>query len=749
MYIRIKADWLEDKSKRESVIPLSKTTTIEELRKLVFSEIDLEPNLQRLFYKGKELVNGHNVNDYSILPNDVIVVFKRQIIVEQSTKDDVLSTPSTIVEEESESKPVAKDVLVKTVSDFYDVNDLVDVRFLDTGAWYEASIIDVFRKESDEKVKEEHLVFRVKSAEHVSIVPFEEDVEFSNIRPRSYYTYKIPELSPGMRVLVNYNIDSPRSRGLWYDFEISKVASVDVIGKLFIVDGSIDDCNIKFIQEVMRIEETKPKKSREEVKSHKKRVYPYYCEKCKDNKMKLCKACGCKICGGKNDWDKIVLCDECDQGHHTTCLNPPLEAIPDDDWYCPQCKTDDSEIVKPGEKLKKSKKKQNMPSQVKDTKRDWGKGMACVGLTKRNDKVSKTHVGAIPGVEVGFCWKFRHGVAESGVHRPPVAGIHGQESDCAYSIVLSGGYEDDIDYGNEFFYTGSGGRDLSGNKRTSNQSFDQELTRTNKALALNCNAPFNDKEGAEATDWKSGKPVRVVRSYKLAKHSKYAPEDGYRYDGLYKVVKYYPEKGKSGFMVWRYFLRRDDPALAPWEENAKQYEMIYPEGYLAFEEAKKKKEETENKKITASKKSSPKKGHKRKTTSGPLDNLLNKKKKVEVFKIDSAIEKAIKEDTVNEKLWIECKSAVKNGKKAFLDKVEEIFQCIICIELVFNPVTLKCRHNLCQICLKESFKHSESDSYFCPHCRESLDKSEATGKLPRNEKLSVALNLLFPGYGTK
>lgn len=91
---------------------------------------------------------------------------------------------------------------------------------------------------------------------------------------------------------------------------------------------------------------------------------------------------------------------------------------------------------------------------------------------------------------------------------------------------------------------------------------------------MNCNAKFDDKKGAEAEDWKNGKPVRVIRSSRLGKYSKYAPEDGFRYDGLYKVVKYYPEKGKSGFIVWRYLFRRDDPAPAPWEKNAKQYDMI-------------------------------------------------------------------------------------------------------------------------------------------------------------------------------
>ena len=54
-------------------------------------------------------------------------------------------------------------------------------------------------------------------------------------------------------------------------------------------------------------------------------------------------------------------------------------------------------------------------------------------------------------------------------HRPPVAGIAGKPVDGAYSIVLAGGYEDDIDHGDEFTYTGAGGRDLSGNKRTAEQ----------------------------------------------------------------------------------------------------------------------------------------------------------------------------------------------------------------------------------------------------------------------------------------
>ena len=43
----------------------------------------------------------------------------------------------------------------------------------------------------------------------------------------------------------------------------------------------------------------------------------------------------------------------------------------------------------------------------------------------------------------GYVWFPWQQVSESGVHRPHVAGIHGRENEGAYSIVLSGGYEDD------------------------------------------------------------------------------------------------------------------------------------------------------------------------------------------------------------------------------------------------------------------------------------------------------------------
>ena len=73
--------------------------------------------------------------------------------------------------------------------------------------------------------------------------------------------------------------------------------------------------------------------------------------------------------------------------------------------YCPSCKNDENEIVKAGEKLKVSKKK--TPESMSTSKRDWGKGMACVGRTKKCNIVPSNHFGPIPGVEVGTTWLFR------------------------------------------------------------------------------------------------------------------------------------------------------------------------------------------------------------------------------------------------------------------------------------------------------------------------------------------------------
>ena len=143
--------------------------------------------------------------------------------------------------------------------------------------------------------------------------------------------------------------------------------------------------------------------------------------------------------------------------------------------------------------------------------------------------------GHIPRYPEGSRFDSREALSRAGVHRPRIAGISGRGREGADSVVLAGGYEDWDDFGDEILYTGHGGRDPESKRQIGHQT----LTRGNLALA---------------TNRLSGLPVRVIRGALL--HSSYSPEVGYRYDGLYQVEDYWRERGRSGFHVWRYRLRK-------------------------------------------------------------------------------------------------------------------------------------------------------------------------------------------------
>jgi len=87
-------------------------------------------------------------------------------------------------------------------------------------------------------------------------------------------------------------------------------------------------------------------------------------------------------------------------------------------------------------------------------------------------------VGAIPGVEIGRWFPSRRACHEAGVHRPLQAGICGTGQTGAESIVVSGGYDDDEDYGTVILYTGHGGRDPNTGRQVADQSLDDPGDRT-------------------------------------------------------------------------------------------------------------------------------------------------------------------------------------------------------------------------------------------------------------------------------
>jgi len=153
--------------------------------------------------------------------------------------------------------------------------------------------------------------------------------------------------------------------------------------------------------------------------------------------------------------------------------------------------------------------------------------------------------GNIRGTKPGDMFSDRKSLAKAGVHPPLVAGISGSQSEGADSIVLSGGYEDDEDFGDVIIYTGAGGQDKSKKQIT-----DQKLESVNLALA---------KSKIE------GLPVRVTRGYKHSNEN--SPNSGYQYAGLYRVEDYWKEIGKSGFIIWRYRLVSHPENMIIPEEN--------------------------------------------------------------------------------------------------------------------------------------------------------------------------------------
>merc|ERR1712083_439751 len=45
----------------------------------------------------------------------------------------------------------------------------------------------------------------------------------------------------------------------------------------------------------------------------------------------------CKKCGHADHPEWILLCDDCEDGWHASCLRPSLMVIPEGDWFCPAC----------------------------------------------------------------------------------------------------------------------------------------------------------------------------------------------------------------------------------------------------------------------------------------------------------------------------------------------------------------------------------------------------------------------------
>lgn len=54
----------------------------------------------------------------------------------------------------------------------------------------------------------------------------------------------------------------------------------------------------------------------------------------------------CVVCLRASNPATMLMCDGCDYGcHHMECLDPPLDTLPEGDWFCPQCVGDNADVV--------------------------------------------------------------------------------------------------------------------------------------------------------------------------------------------------------------------------------------------------------------------------------------------------------------------------------------------------------------------------------------------------------------------
>ncbi|XP_074994149.1 E3 ubiquitin-protein ligase UHRF2 isoform X3 [Calonectris borealis] len=792
-----------DGTETQTIDDLSRLTKIECLREKIEETFRVSPDRQRLFYRGKQLEDGHTLFDYNVGLNDIV-----QLLIRSESE---APTTASVTDQDGEVNPCAvsncKNKVKKTNSGspsqpstssrsflidpgigLYKINELVDARDVSIGAWFEAHIENVTRatkghkngkaqgksgntyKRTNGNLSQDHSRENANNLDskpstsysdcmdtdeeaiyHIKYDEYPEngivEMDTSNLRPRARTILKWSELKVGDVVMVNYNVETPEERGFWFDAEITSLREIsrtnkEVHAKILLggPEDTINDCKILFIEEMYKIEKPGAYPLTFGDGDFKRKSGPE-CKHCRADPDKECRFCSCYLCGGKQDAHMQLLCDECNMAYHIYCLNPPLSKIPEDeDWAWPVLVALRNALL--------------FLQIIMDLYLVFLLGQP--GNSEFRRKLTKycfwrEHLKSIFGMN--YLPEFIFGVSEAGVHRPHVGGIHGRSNDGAYSLVLAGGFEDEVDRGDEFTYTGSGGRDLSGNKRIGEHSFDQTLTHMNRALALNCDAPLDDKNGAESKNWRAGKPVRVVRSSKGRRISKYAPEEGNRYDGIYKVVKYWPEIGKCGFLVWRYLLRRDDIEPAPWTsegmERSKKLGLSvqYPEGYLEAMASKEKKDKVKKQTVKQEPTSQSNGNQKRTIDDAGIEEPTNTPKtmrmgdggKGEAFQLTQEQQWLIREDCMNQKLWDEVLASLKEGPN-FLKKLEQSFMCVCCQELVYQPVTTECLHNVCKSCLQRSFR---AEVFTCPACRYDLGKGYT---MVPNKILQTLLDQFFPGY---
>ncbi|KEF62249.1 uncharacterized protein A1O9_00221 [Exophiala aquamarina CBS 119918] len=170
----------------------------------------------------------------------------------------------------------------------------------------------------------------------------------------------------------------------------------------------------------------------------------------------------------------------------------------------------------------------------------------------------------------GQTWRSRAEMRRDGAHAPPISGIYGTAREGAKSVVM--GYHDeskkdyyaDIDEGDTIFYMGTALARAADDEEATNIKDRQSHTPGMTHLNRNGRGPTSGTQ-ALITSSRTKRPVRVFRSSRLADIVTHKPVQGYRYDGLYKVVGY--EVLKLDRQIYRFGMVRVENGQGPLREN--------------------------------------------------------------------------------------------------------------------------------------------------------------------------------------
>lgn len=174
-------------------------------------QLNVKKDLQRLFFSGKQLENGYRLDNYSINFNDTILLIIKAVMNDVENEE---NTKEEKVDEEKELEKALETKFEKTESLYYKIGDAVDCMYEKTGAWYEAIIKNIYRKEGQ-------MFYEILWEFDNTLYP--DNIPEVYVRPRAQRSIPFDELSIDQKVMINYNLENNKKIGLWFDFTITKI----------------------------------------------------------------------------------------------------------------------------------------------------------------------------------------------------------------------------------------------------------------------------------------------------------------------------------------------------------------------------------------------------------------------------------------------------------------------------------------------------------------------------------------------